>query len=174
MVTSRPSLVTSPSRERPEVWSRRGNDKCEFLARESANLWPILARQGDVTSVSLLPSHYFRLSLSLSLSPIVPHAQYRKRFRASYNIKKSFKTFETLFYEKYEKVSLFFFEKKRNFFAFFIDLMVMKTLFTARLPVTVSSMQTWWKAYGKKFSPGHSYPQADICSAPYSDHDDIW
>ena len=45
------------------------------------------------TSVSLLPSHYFRLSLSLSLSlslfspsPIVPHAQYRKRFRASYNI----------------------------------------------------------------------------------------
>ena len=64
-----------------------GNDKCEFLARESANLSPILAQQCDVTSVSLLPSHYFRLtlSLSLSLSSIVPHAQYRKRFRASYN-----------------------------------------------------------------------------------------
>ena len=37
--------------------------------------------------VTSLPSHYFRLttSVSLSLSPIVPHAQYRKRFRASYN-----------------------------------------------------------------------------------------
>ena len=36
--------------------------------------------------VTSLPSHYFRLttSVSLSLSPIVPHAQYRKRFRASY------------------------------------------------------------------------------------------
>ena len=52
----------------------------------------ILARQWWrhfrlTTSVSLLPSHYFRLttSVSLSLSPIVPHAQYRKRFRASYN-----------------------------------------------------------------------------------------
>ena len=84
MVTSLPSLVTSPWRERREVW--RGNDKCEFLARESANLSPILARQWWrhfrlTTSVSL------SLSLSLSLSPIVPHAQYRKRFRASYNKK---------------------------------------------------------------------------------------
>ena len=35
--------------------------------------------------VTSLPSHYFRLTLSLSLSPNVPHAQYRKRFRASYN-----------------------------------------------------------------------------------------
>ena len=37
--------------------------------------------------VTSLPSHYFRLtpSVSLSLSPTVPHAQYRKRFRASYN-----------------------------------------------------------------------------------------
>ena len=50
----------------------------------------------SATMVTSLPSHYFRLttsvslSLSLSLSPIVlylnvPHAQYRKRFRASYN-----------------------------------------------------------------------------------------
>ena len=30
--------------------------------------------------------HHFCLSLSLSLSPSAPHAQYRKRFRASYNI----------------------------------------------------------------------------------------
>ena len=26
----------------------------------------------------------------------------------------------------------------------------------------------------KEFSRGHSYPQADICSPPYGDHDDIW
>ena len=39
----------------------------------------------DATMVTSLPSHYFRLTLSLSLSPNVPHAQYRKRFRASYN-----------------------------------------------------------------------------------------
>ena len=49
--------------------NHRWNDKCEFLARESANLSPILARQWWrhfrlTTSVSLLPS----LSLSLSLS----------------------------------------------------------------------------------------------------------
>ena len=52
--------------------------KCEFLARESVNSSPILARQWW---------RHFRLSLSLylSLSPSAPHAQYRKRFRASYN-----------------------------------------------------------------------------------------
>ena len=38
---------------------------------------------GDVTSVSLSLS--LSLSLYLSLSPSAPHAQYRKRFRASYN-----------------------------------------------------------------------------------------
>ena len=57
---------------------------CEFLAWESVNASPILARQivnDDVTSVYLS----FYLSLYLSLSPSVPHAQYRKRFRASYN-----------------------------------------------------------------------------------------
>ena len=47
--------------------------KCNFIANFSAIM------------VTSLPSHYFRLTLSLSLSPIVPHAQYRKRFRASYN-----------------------------------------------------------------------------------------
>ena len=55
-----------------------------------ANFWQgkvqILRDNGDVTSVSLLPSHNFRLSLSLS--SIVPHAQYRKRGSASYNRKR--------------------------------------------------------------------------------------
>ena len=71
-----------PLREGRDGKCEGGNNKCEFLARESANLSPILARQWWrhfrlTTSVSL--------SLSLSLSPIVPHAQYRKRFCASYN-----------------------------------------------------------------------------------------
>ena len=81
-----------PLREGRDGKCEGGNDKCEFLARENANLLPILARQlwrhfRLTTSVSLLPSHYFRLTtpVCLSLSPIVPHAQYRKRFRASYN-----------------------------------------------------------------------------------------
>ena len=54
--------------------------KVRILARESVNSSPILARQWW---------RHFRLCLSLclylSLSPKVPHAQYRKRFRASYN-----------------------------------------------------------------------------------------
>ena len=89
------TIVTSPRRERREVWREKrkvrnfGKGKCEliancanFLARESVNSSPILARQWW---------RHFRLSLSLSvslslsLSPKVPHAQYRKRFRASYN-----------------------------------------------------------------------------------------
>ena len=49
--------------------------RCTFLARRSAKL----IAYGDVTSV------FLSLYLSLSLSPNVPHAQYRKRFRASYN-----------------------------------------------------------------------------------------
>ena len=56
--------------------------RCTFLARRSAKL---IARQGDVTSVFLSLSLSLSVSLSLSLSPNVPHAQYRKRFRASYN-----------------------------------------------------------------------------------------
>ena len=86
-------MVTSPWRERREVWREKTKSAnfwqgkvwahcqlCEFLARDSVNSSPILAR------------HWWRhfrlslyLSLSLSLSPKVPHAQYRKRFRASYN-----------------------------------------------------------------------------------------
>ena len=80
-----------------------GNGKCggrnwgaNFLARKSAKLvantkvhifW-----QGEVQNSSPILARqwwrHFRLSLSvsLSLSPNVPHAQYRKRFRVSYNI----------------------------------------------------------------------------------------
>ena len=49
--------------------------KCKFIANFSAKM------------VTSLPSLSLSLSLciSLSLSPKVPHAQYRKRFRASYN-----------------------------------------------------------------------------------------
>ena len=50
-----------------------GKGKCKFIANFSA------------TMVTSLPSFSVSLSLSLSLSPNVPHAQYRKRFRASYN-----------------------------------------------------------------------------------------
>ena len=52
--------------------------KCKFIANFSAKM------------VTSLPSLSLSLSLciSLSLSPKVPHAQYRKRFRASYNMKK--------------------------------------------------------------------------------------
>ena len=41
--------------------------------------------------------------------------------------------------------------------------------------MTVSSVQTWFyiKTYERNFrQEAHSYPQADICSAPHSDHDD--
>ena len=58
-------------------------------------------------------------------------------------------------------------------FASLIDLKEMKTLLTARLHMTVSSVPTWFSAYVKKFrQEAHSYRQADICSAPHSDHDD--
>ena len=55
--------------------------RCTFLARRSAKL----IANFSATMVTSLPS--FSLSLSLSLSPNVPHAQCRKRFRASYNIR---------------------------------------------------------------------------------------
>ena len=53
-----------------------GKGKCKFIANFSA------------TMVTSLPSLSLSLSvcISLSLSPKVPHAQYRKRFRASYNL----------------------------------------------------------------------------------------
>ena len=57
--------------------------RCTFLARRPANL----IANFSATMVTSLPSFSLSLSvsLSLSLSPNVPHAQYRKRFRASYN-----------------------------------------------------------------------------------------
>ena len=61
------------------------NEKCEFLTRESVNSSPIVRIFGkgkckffanfSAAMVTSLPS--------LSLSPKVPHAKYRKRFRAS-------------------------------------------------------------------------------------------
>ena len=77
---------------------QEGRKRYKFLARKSAKLFAntkvhIFGKEkckthrqfqrylGDVTSVSL------SLSLSLSLSASAPHAQYRKRFRASYNQK---------------------------------------------------------------------------------------
>ena len=59
------------------------------LARKSANFFANFS----ATKVTSLPSHSLSLSLSLSLSvslslsPSAPDAQYRKRFRASYNDK---------------------------------------------------------------------------------------
>ena len=65
----------------------------EFLARESVSSSPIVRIFGkgkckcianfSATMVTSLPS--LSVCISLSLSPKVPHAQYRKRFRASYN-----------------------------------------------------------------------------------------
>ena len=59
--------------------------RCTFLARKRAKL----IANFSATMVTSLPSFSLSLSLylslSLSLSPKVPHAQYRKRFRASYN-----------------------------------------------------------------------------------------
>ena len=52
------------------------------LARKSANFFANFS----ATKVTSLPSHSLSLSLYLSLSPSAPHAHYRKRFRASYNI----------------------------------------------------------------------------------------
>ena len=55
--------------------------RCTFLARRSAKL----IANFSATMVTSLPSFSLCISLSLSLSPNVPHAQYRKRFRVSYN-----------------------------------------------------------------------------------------
>ena len=69
------------------------NKKCKFLARESVNSSPIVRTFGkgkwkltanfSATMMTSLPS--LSLCISLSLSPSAPHAQDRKRFRASYN-----------------------------------------------------------------------------------------
>ena len=59
--------------------------RCTFLAGKSAKL----IANFSATKVTSLPSVSLciSLSLSLSLSPSVHHAQYRQRFRASYNEK---------------------------------------------------------------------------------------
>ena len=88
-----------PLREGRDGKCEGRNEKCEFLARESVSSSPIVRIFGNrkrkfianfsATMVTSLPSLSvcLYLSLSLSLSPKVPHAQYRKRFRASYNTK---------------------------------------------------------------------------------------
>ena len=65
--------------------------RCTFLARRSAKL----IANFSATMVTSLPSFSLSLSVSLSLSLNVPHAQYRKRFRAtsrriSFSISNSF------------------------------------------------------------------------------------
>ena len=81
-----------PLREGRDGKCEGRNEKCELLARESVSSSPIVRIFGKwkcefianrAKMVTSLPS--LSLSLSLSLSPKVPHAQYRKRFRASYN-----------------------------------------------------------------------------------------
>ena len=82
-----------PLREGRDGKCEGRNEKCKFLARESVSSSPIVRIFGkgkcnfianfSATMVTSLPS--ISLSLSLSLSPKVPHAKYRKRFRASYN-----------------------------------------------------------------------------------------
>ena len=62
-------------------------------------------------------------------------------------------------------------KKKWNLFVSLIDLMVMKTLLTARLPVTGKRANVAVDIRKEIFARTHSYPQADFCSAPYSDHD---
>ena len=59
-----------------------GKEKCKFIANFSATMVTSLPSISLSLSLSLSVS----LSLSLSLSSKLPHAQYRKRFRASYNI----------------------------------------------------------------------------------------
>ena len=84
-----------PLREGRDGKCEGRNEKCEFLARESVSSSPIVRIFGkgkckfianfSATMVTSLPSLSLSLCLYLSLSPKVPHAQYRKRFRASYN-----------------------------------------------------------------------------------------
>ena len=78
-----------------KVWTQRPSRgekliiiRCKFLARKSTKFFANFS----ATKVTSLSSHSLSLSLSLSLylsfslSPSAPHAQYRKRFRASYKI----------------------------------------------------------------------------------------
>ena len=87
-----------PLREGRDGKCEGRNEKCEFLVRESVSSSPIVRIFGKwkwkfianfSATMTSLPSLSLSLSLSLSVSlslpPKVPHAQYRKRFRASYN-----------------------------------------------------------------------------------------
>ena len=86
-------MTSRPLREGRDGKCEGRNEKCEFLARESVSSSPMVQIFGkgkckfianfSATMVTSLPS--LSLCISLSLSPKVPHAQYRKRFRASYN-----------------------------------------------------------------------------------------
>ena len=68
--------------------------RCTFLARRSAKL----IANFSATMVTSLRSFSLSLSVSLSLSPNVSHAQYRKRFRASYKYRKRFRaSYKSLF-----------------------------------------------------------------------------
>ena len=92
-------LATESVNSAPFKTNKRGETKVHILARKSAKLFAnfsVLARKSanffanfSATKVTSLPSFSLSLSLSLSLylslSPSAPHAQYRKRFRASYN-----------------------------------------------------------------------------------------
>ena len=87
-----------------KVWTQRHSReeklRCKFFGKEKRKTrrqyWGAQFWQGEVQNSSPILARqwwrHFRLSLSLSLcislslSPNVPHAQYRKRFRASYNI----------------------------------------------------------------------------------------
>ena len=80
-----------------KVWTQRYSRgeklRCKFFGKEKRKTlrqyWGAHFWQGEVQNSSPILARqwwrHFRLSLSLSLSPNVPHAQYRKRFRASYN-----------------------------------------------------------------------------------------
>ena len=59
-------------------------------------------------------------------------------------------------------------EKKWNLFVSLIDLIVMKTLLTAKLPVTNERGRRPTEKIFRQ--DALSYLQADMCSAPYSDH----
>ena len=89
-----------PLREGRDGKCEGRNEKCEFLARESVSSSPIVRIFGEerVNSSPILARQWWRhfrlslsvclyLSLSLSLSPKVPHAQYRKRGSASYIVR---------------------------------------------------------------------------------------
>ena len=72
--------------------SRGETLRCKFLARKGAKLFAntkVHIFGKEMCKIHRQLQRYYKVtslpSLSLSLSPSAPHAQYRKRFRASYN-----------------------------------------------------------------------------------------